>query len=229
MAVESRLAVLPGLIDHTLLRPEAGLSEIKQLCAEARQYQFHAVCVNPIWVSVVRVALRGSEIRVVSVAGFPLGATRTDIKVAETCAAADEGADEIDMVGMIGLLRDKRLSEFEADIRKVRRNLPASVELKVIIEANLLTPSAIEAGIDCAVNAGAQFVKSGTGFFGPCTVEQISHLVRSSGGRIKVKASGGIRTLEGCRQMLAAGADRIGTSASIAIMKEWGELHQTSL
>lgn len=229
MTVESRLAVLPELIDHSLLKPEAGLFEIEQLCAEARQYQFHAVCVNPIWVSAALEMLRGSEIRIVAVVGFPLGATRTDIKVAEACAAADDGADEVDMVGMIGLLRDNRLSEFEADIRKVRRNLPTSVELKVIIEASLVSPTALLAGLECAVTAGAQFVKTGTGFFGPCTVEQISQMVRPSSGRIKVKASGGIRTLEGCRQMLIAGADRIGTSASVSIMKEWAELHRASL
>ena len=168
--------------------------------------------------------LKGTDIKVVSVAGFPLGGSRTDIKVAEACAAVEDGANEIDMVGSIGLLRDDRFAEVTADIRKVRRNLPDSVTLKVILEVSLLTPGQVRNGVEAVINGGAQFVKTGTGFFGPCTTEQVAQLVGFASGRIQVKAAGGIKTLKECRALLEAGASRIGSSASVAIMQELGGL-----
>ena len=220
MPIEPLLQQLNRRIDHTLLKPEAGEKDIRRLCDEAIQYNFHAVCVNPVWVNQASEWLAGSGAVVVSVAGFPLGASRTDIKVAEACASSDDGASEIDMVAQIGFLKDGRLAEVEADIRKVRRNLPESTVLKVILEARLLTADQMRAGLECCVSAGAQFVKTGTGFFGPCMAKDVELLSRQSAGRVQVKASGGIRTLVQARQMLAAGAARLGTSASVTIMRE---------
>ena len=207
-------------IDHTLLRPEAGSADICRLCDEAHRYSFFAVCVNTLWVRLAVECLGGTDVKVVSVAGFPLGASRTDIKVAEASAAIGDGAEEIDMVATVGLLRDDRFAEMEADIRKVRRNLPDSVTLKVILEVGLLTPGQIRNGVEAVINAGAQFVKTGTGFFGACTTEQVLLLSGLSEGRIQIKAAGGITTLSQCRAFLEAGASRIGSSGSVAIMQE---------
>ncbi len=214
------LSTLPPLIDHTLLKPEATEKEIVALCQEAIEYRFGAVCVNPCDVALAAENLRGTKIGIVSVVSFPLGKCRTETKVIEALSAVDDGATEIDMVADRGLLIDNRLSEYEADIRKVRRNLPPAVILKVILEVGLLTPMQIEQAVEMSVNAGAEFVKSSTGFFGGCTVEQIETLTRLVGGRIKVKASGGIRTLDTCQLMIAAGAERIGTSAGVSIFRE---------
>jgi deoxyribose-phosphate aldolase len=203
-----------------LLKPDASEEDIRRLCAEAVRYNFHSVCVNPIWVSEASTRLSGSSVVVVSVASFPLGASRTDIKVAEACAAAEDGATEIDMVAQIGWLKDGRFSDVESDIRKVRRNMPEPVVLKVILEVGLLTPDQLRAGVECCVGAGAQFAKTGTGFFGPCTAKQVGLFGQCSSGRVQIKASGGIRSLLQARQMLEAGASRLGTSASVAIMQE---------
>lgn len=220
MPDSSVLHDLARRIDHTLLRPEAGSADIRRLCDEARRYSFFGVCVNPIWVRLAVECLEDTDIKVVSVAGFPLGASRTDVKVAEACSAVDDGAKEIDMVGPIGLMRDDRFAEVEADIRKVRRNLPDSVTLKVILEVGLLTTAQIGNGVEAVVNAGAQFVKTGTGFVGPCTTEQVVQLFDLSAGRTQVKAAGGIKTLGQCRALLEAGASRIGSSGSVAIIQE---------
>jgi deoxyribose-phosphate aldolase len=206
--------------DHTLLRPEAGEADIRRLCDEARRYSFFGVCINPLWVRLAVECLDSTDIKVVSVSGFPLGGSRTDIKVAEACSAVEDGALEIDMVAPIGLMRDDRFADVEADIRKVRRNLPNPVTLKVILEVGLLTHRQIRNGVEAVINAGAQFVKTGTGFFGPCTTEQVVQLVDLSAGRTQVKAAGGIKTLGQCRALLEAGASRIGSSGSVAIIKE---------
>lgn len=227
--MDERLARLPGLIDHTLLKPDAGAREIKTLCHDASHFGFGTVCVNPCRVAQAVQLLSGTNIGVTTVVAFPLGNSKTEIKVAEAIAAVDDGGVEIDLVANAGLLIDNRPNEYEADIRKVRRNLPESIVLKVIIEVNLLMPVQIEMAVSAAINAGAQYVKSGTGFAGVCTVEQIEQLVRYARGQIRLKASGGIRTLGVCRQLLSAGADRIGSSASVAIMKEWEELRRASL
>ncbi|MBI5266799.1 MAG: deoxyribose-phosphate aldolase [candidate division Zixibacteria bacterium] len=224
MSGDPLLSGLNRRIDHTLLKPEAGAKDIRRLCDEALQYHFHAVCVNPVWVRQASDWLTGSDVVVVAVAGFPIGANRTDIKVAEACASAEDGATEIDMVAQIGLLRDGQMAEVEADIRKVRRNLPEPVMLKVILEVGLLTAEQMGSGVECCVNAGAEYVKTSTGFFGPCTAVQVGWLSRCSAGRIGVKASGGIRTLEHARLMIEAGAGRLGTSAGVTIMQELARL-----
>jgi len=206
--------------DHAALHPEVNEQSVVRLCEEAREHQFYSVAVNPAWVPLARSELKGSGVRILTVSGFPLGANRMDIKVLEAAEGVEDGADEIDMVANIGWLTEGRFVEAEGEIAKVRINLPHEVVLKVIIEAGKLTEAQQVEATEAVVNGGAQYVKTSTGFFGGATVEQVQTLHRAAEGRIKVKASGGIRTAEQCRRLLAAGAERLGSSASVAIMHE---------
>jgi len=206
--------------DHAALKPEVNEAAIRRLCHEAREYEFYSVAVNPIWVITARDALRGSKVKILSVSGFPLGASRTDIKVLEAVKGVRDGAHEIDMVANIGWLAASRFHQAEEEIAKVRKALPYNVVLKVIIEAGCLTEKQQVEATKAVINGGAQFVKTCTGFFGGATVEQVRTLYNAAVGQIEVKASGGIRTLEQCRQLLEAGATRLGSSVSVAIMKE---------
>lgn len=214
------LANLCRRFDHALLYPEADEAAICNLCLEACQYQFFSVAVNPVWVSVAVRELRGSEVKVLSVAGFPLSASRTDVKIFEAIKGVADGAREIDMVANVGWLVSDRFGEVEKEIREVREHLPYNVVLKVIIEAGKLTQEQQIAATKCVVNGGAQFVKTCTGFFGGATVEQVRTLHAAAGGQIEVKASGGIKTLDHCRELLSAGAARLGSSSSVSIMGE---------
>jgi deoxyribose-phosphate aldolase len=184
------------------------------------QHRFYAVAVNPVWVSTAVEELHGSDVKILSVAGFPLSAARTDVKLFEAIKGVSDGAQEIDMVANVGWLVSERYSEVETEIAEIRRNLPYNVVLKVIIEAGKLSHDQQIEATKCVVNAGAQFVKTCTGFFGGATVEQVRTLHQTAAGKIEVKASGGIRTLAQCRELLAAGATRLGSSSSVAIVKE---------
>jgi len=210
--------------DHAALQPEVSEPDVRRLCEEALQYRFFAVAVNPVWVRTAADVLRGSPVKILSVAGFPLSAARTDVKLYEAVRGVKDGAHEIDMVANIGWLVSGRYEEVEAEIDEIRRNLPYNVVLKVIIEAGKLTPEQQVEATKCVVNGGAQFVKTCTGFFGGANVEQVATLFQAADGRIEVKASGGIRTLEQCRDLLAAGATRLGSSSSVAIMEELASL-----
>ena len=194
---------------------------IRKLCAEAREYEFYSVAVNPVWVKAARDALRETGVKILSVSGFPLGASRTDVKVIEAAKGVSDGAHEIDMVANIGWLAANRFYQAEKEITEVRKALPHNVILKVIIEAGCLNKAQQIEAIKVVINGGAQFVKTCTGFFGGATVEQVRTLHDAAGGQIEVKASGGIRSLEQCRQLLEAGATRLGSSASVAIMQEF--------
>ncbi|HVP06515.1 MAG TPA: deoxyribose-phosphate aldolase [Candidatus Acidoferrum sp.] len=207
-------------IDHAALQPQVDETAITQLCKEAIEFNFYAVAVNPAWVKQAAEELEGTDVNIVSVSGFPLGASRSDIKVAEAMEAVYDGAHEIDMVTNIGWLASDRFLEVEAEIRKVRRNLPDDIVLKVIIEAGKLTPAQQVEATKAVINGGAQFVKTCTGFFGGATVQQVKTLATVANGKIEIKASGGIRTIEDCRKLLAAGATRLGSSASVAIIRE---------
>ena len=212
---------LPRRFDHAALKPEVTEADIIALCDEAAEHDLFGVAVNPVWVSPCRERLTGSRVHVVGVAGFPLGANRTDIKIEESVRAVSDGAQEIDMVANVGLLADNRFAEAENEICAVRRSLPFNVLLKVIIEAGLLTEKQQHEATRAVVNGGAQFVKTSTGFFGGATVEQVQVLVKAAKGEVEVKASGGIRTLEDARMMLEAGATRLGSSSSVGIVREW--------
>ncbi len=219
-------------IDHTLLAPEATPERIDALCDEAVRYGFAGVCVHPIYVK--RVAKRLSSIRasdanahrpaVVSVAGFPLGANKTETKVFEARRATDDGATEIDMVIPLGALIAGDQTAVRRDIEAVARVVHETVRggiLKVILEAAALTTDQIAAACQCCKDGGADFVKTSTGYHpaGGATVEQV-RLLRRFGSPLLVKASGGLRTASAAVAMLEAGADRLGTSAGVAIMEE---------
>ncbi|MEK7775291.1 MAG: deoxyribose-phosphate aldolase [Candidatus Zixiibacteriota bacterium] len=213
---------IAACIEHTLLKPNVSETEIVRLCDEAQMNGFLAVCVNPYWVTTAVAHLKGSPVKVVTVAGFPLGANEPEIKIRESLFAAERGATEIDVVANIGLLVSGHLAQAEEELEELRRQLPASVGLKVIIESSLLTTELQMDAVRMAINSGAQFVKSGTGFQGPVTVEQIQVMTMAAHGEILIKASGGIRTAHQCQQLIGAGASRIGTSSGVEIMRDLG-------
>jgi len=206
--------------DHAALMPQTTEADIVTLCREAMEHDFYAVAINPVWVALARETLADSRVRILTVCGFPLGASRTDIKQIEALKGVYDGAHEIDMVANIGWLQADDFISAEREIAQIRDNLPHNVALKVIIEAGILTDQRQIEATKAVINGGAQFVKTSTGFFGGATVEQVLRLVETAAGRVEVKASGGIRTLKQCRQMLEAGATRIGSSSSVSIIKE---------
>lgn len=214
-AVETGLA---GMIDHTLLRPDATRADIVALCEEARTHRFASVCVNSTWVPLARALLAGSEVKICAVVGFPLGAMTPTAKAYEAREAVRQGAHEIDMVINIGALKSRDYETVFEDIcRVVKAAAPALV--KVILETGSLTED--EKVIACSLSklAGAAFVKTSTGFGkGGATVEDVALMRRVVGPKMGVKASGGVRTAEQVKQMAAAGATRIGASASVAIV-----------
>ena len=216
-------SILAAKIDHTLLKPDAGESDIIRLCDEARQYGFASVCINPSWVRLCASMLKDSPSRVCTVIGFPIGANRTDVKVKETEFAATDGADEFDMVLHLGRLRDGDFAYVEHDIRQVVQTARAvrdGAVVKVILETALLDETLIADACGIVLDAGADFVKTSTGFSaaGGATVKAVRLMRRVVGDRCGVKASGGIRTRETARVMIDAGADRIGASASIQLL-----------
>src|ERR1051325_1746009 len=212
---------LAALIDHTLLKPQASAADIRRLCQEARRYQFVAVCVNPYWVPRAVAELAGSPVRVATVAGFPLGANTTIVKVTEAEAAIRYGAHEVDMVLNIGELSGGNLDAVQNDIADVVAAAHARGALvKVILETALLTDEQKTAACSLSKEAGADFVKTSTGFSTHGATAHDVALMRSAvGPEMGVKASGGIRTLEDLQAMRAAGANRIGTSAGAHIIE----------
>jgi len=215
---------LAAMIDHTLLRPEATAADIDRLCDEAARFEFVAVCVNPIWVARCVKRLGGTPVCVASVAGFPLGASRSEIKVDEARRAIEDGAVEVDMVIRVGDLIDGHVSAVRDDIAAVAGAVHAASKqniLKVILETAALSEQQIIAGCRCAAEAGADFVKTSTGFHpsGGATVEAVQ-LLRANARGMKVKAAGGIRTLESALAMIRAGADRLGCSSSMQIVQQ---------
>ena len=210
-----------ALIDHTLLKPEATESDIRKVCAEARQYGFASVCVNPCWVRLVAEELAGCATRACAVVGFPLGANTMEIKAAETAAAIRDGAQEIDMVLNVGELRGGNADAVQADIGTVVEAAHAcGAIVKVILETALLSDPQKVAACELAKAAGADFVKTSTGFGSAgATVEDVALMRRTVGPSMGVKASGGVRTLEDLKKMVAAGASRVGASASVKIVE----------
>jgi deoxyribose-phosphate aldolase len=212
---------IAALIDHTILKPEATRADVVKICREAREYQFASVCVNPYWVPVVKAELAGSSVKVCTVIGFPLGATSTEGKVCETAAALRAGAQEIDMVMNVGALRSGDTDTVKTDIQSVVRVAhQAGALVKVILETALLDDTQKTVASQIAKSAGADFVKTSTGFStSGATVHDIALMRAAVGPNIGVKASGGIRTLQDVQAMTAAGATRIGASASVKIVE----------
>lgn len=213
---------LASLIDHTLLRPEASEAQVEQLSGEAISMGFAAVCVNPGWVASAARKLRGSQVKVATVVGFPLGATLARAKRAEADGALLAGAREIDMVMNVGALRSGDLERVENDIRGVVEVChPAGAIVKVILENAYLSDPEKVAACQTAERAGADFVKTSTGFGPSGATEADVRLMRATvGPKMGVKAAGGIRTLANALNMLKAGANRLGTSAGVSILRE---------
>ncbi|MPW39715.1 deoxyribose-phosphate aldolase [Thermococcus sp. 101 C5] len=209
-------------IDHTNLKPYATKEDIIKLCEEAKKYGFYAVCVNPYRVKLAKEQLEGTGIKVASVIGFPLGATPTEVKVFEAKKALEDGADELDMVINIGALKDKDYEYVKNDIAEVVKVAhEKGAVVKVIIETCYLTDEEKEIACKLAMEAGADFVKTSTGFgTGGATVEDVRLMRRIVGDKLGVKAAGGIRTYEQAMAMIEAGANRIGTSSGVKIVEE---------
>ena len=211
-----------AMIDHTLLKPDASLAEVETLCREAAQFGFATVCVNPTWVAACARLLKGTAVKVTSVVGFPLGATTPDVKNYETRRALFDGAGEIDMVINVGALKSGDLRMVERDIEAVAGPCrEAGAVSKVIIEAALLTDDEKVTACTLAKAAGADYVKTSTGFGpGGATVADVALMRRVVGDQMGVKAAGGVRDLESVKAMVAAGATRIGASAGVRIVQE---------
>jgi len=211
---------LARLIDHTLLKPDATLDQIERLCDEAKQYGFASVCVNPGYVKLCAGRLGSTSVKVCTVIGFPLGATSTEAKVCEAQQAIRDGAQEVDMVINIGMLKSGEESYVESDIRSVVNVAKQSgVVTKVILETALLTDDEKRRACGLAKQAGADFVKTSTGFAkGGATARDVLLMRKAVGASMGVKASGGIRTTEDARALIANGASRLGTSASVQIV-----------
>ena len=205
-------------IDHTILKPDASRQEIAQLCAEAKEYRFAAVCVNPWHVSYAARNLSGSGVAVAAVAGFPLGANTAAVKVFEAGEAVENGAAEVDMVINIAALKDGLIKTVSDEISRVRRTIDKAL-LKVILETGLLTPDEKRLAAQIAIESGADMLKTSTGFFGGATEDDVV-LLREGSPSIGIKASGGIRDAEFALRLLAAGATRLGTSSAIKIIGE---------
>jgi deoxyribose-phosphate aldolase len=219
---------LARYIDHTLLKPEATQADIDRLCAEAAEYGFAAVCVNPTWVRRCSANLRGTPVTVASVVGFPLGASTPEIKAMETRRALRDGAREIDMVINVGALKSGDFDLVGADIAKVAEACHEVGALcKVIIEAGLLTDEEKVIASWLARKAKADYVKTSTGFgAGGATVHDVALMRETVGPEMGVKASGGVRTVEDVEEMIAAGATRIGASAGVQIVSGEGSVDE---
>lgn len=210
---------LAKLIDHTILKPVATQEDIRTLIEEARQYGFFSVCINPFWVAYAKELLKGSDVKVCTVVGFPLGANTTAVKVYETQDALKNGADEIDMVINIGALKARDYKTVLEDIKAVRRACEGHV-LKVIIETSQLTDEEKVKACELSAEAGADFVKTSTGFTGGgATAADVALMRKSIPAHMQVKASGGVRTREDFDAMVAAGATRIGASSGVKIIE----------
>ncbi len=213
---------LASMIDHTLLKPEATPEEVEQICKEAIEFEFASVCINPAFVKVAKEKLHGSNVKVCSVIGFPLGATTTKSKVCEAEEAIINGAQEVDMVISIGMLKSRDHEYVENDIRAVVNVAHSNGAIvKVIIETCLLTDEEKEKACLLAKNGGADFVKTSTGFNrGGATTADVALMRKTVGNKMGVKASGGVRSYDDAISMIESGATRIGTSSGVKIVLE---------
>ena len=230
---------IASMIDHTILAPQAGVSDIEKICKEAAENHFASVCINPSYVELAAELLKNSGVKVCTVVGFPLGATPSSVKAFEARKCIQNGADEVDMVINIGAAMDGRFSEVGKDIADVvdasrdeGKRLGKTIVVKVILETCFLSDKAVESCCLCAKKAGADFVKTSTGFATPkdkdgkplpngATAHHVALMRKTVGKDMGVKASGGIRSSQTAIEMIEAGANRIGTSSGIAIIKDF--------
>lgn len=217
---------LAKMIDHTLIKPTATKNDVKKLCKEAEKHSFGRVCVNSAYVSLANQLLRRTDVKVVSTAGFPFGSSLPEVKAFEARKAMENGASEIDMVINIGALKSGDYDTVKRDIEMVvdvKRSHGNDLVIKVIIETSYLTKEEKVIACKIAKEAGADFVKTSTGFVGGATVEDVRLMRETVGRDMGVKAAGGIRTLKEALAMIEAGANRIGTSTGVAIIEELPE------
>ncbi len=208
------------LVDHTLLRADAKREEIAKLAEEAKEFSFASVCINPTWVSYASELLKDSSVKVCTVIGFPLGANTPEVKAFETTNAIENGAEEVDMVINISALKEKNDELVERDVRAVVEAAKGKALVKVIIETCLLTDEEKVRACELSVKAGADFVKTSTGFStGGATVEDVALMRKTVGENVGVKASGGVRNLKDVENVVTAGANRIGTSSGVKIVQ----------
>jgi len=214
---------IASIIDHTLLKPDATEKDIKKVCREALTYGFVSVCINPFWVKLVSRLLQNSTVKTCTVIGFPLGSNAPEVKAFETRNAVMNGAEEVDMVINIGALKSGKYEEVKRDIEGVVKASGPHVMVKVILETGLLTDEEKIKGSVLAMEAGADFIKTSTGFGpGGATAYDVALMRKAVDGCLGVKAAGGIRSYEKTVEMLKAGATRIGASASVQIVKRQG-------
>ncbi|OEH94334.1 deoxyribose-phosphate aldolase [Bacillus solimangrovi] len=214
------MSEIANMIDHTLLKPEALKEQVVKIAEEAKEYNFASICVNPTWVETAAELLKGSDVKVCTVIGFPLGANTPEVKAFETKDAIEKGAHEVDMVINIGALKDKNDELVERDIRAVVEAAKGKALTKVIIETCLLTEEEKVRACELSVKAGADYVKTSTGFAGGgATPEDVALMRKTVGPDIGVKASGGVRNLEDAKAVIEAGATRIGASSGVSIVK----------
>lgn len=208
------------MIDHTLLKQDATKEQVEKICAEAKEYTFASVCVNPTWVKISAELLTGTPVKVCTVIGFPLGASTPETKAFETTDAINNGAGEIDMVLNVGALKSQDLDLVKRDIEAVVNAAKGKAIVKVILETCLLTKEEIKVASQLSKDAGADFVKTSTGFStGGATFEDVALMREVVGPDLGVKASGGVRSLEDVQKMIEAGATRIGASSGVQIMQ----------
>ena len=211
-------------IDHTLLKADATEKDIKKLCKEAKEYEFFSVCINPCYVKYARKCLKGSNVKVCTVIGFPLGANNTKVKLFEAKKAIADGADEIDVVFNIGKFKEKKYAYVGKELAKIVDLCNKKVLVKVIIETCYLTKEEILKACELVYECGVDFVKTSTGFgTNGAQVEDVRLMKEACKDKLKIKASGGIKTLAQVEQFILAGAERIGTSSGINIVKEGTE------
>lgn len=219
---------LSSFIDHSLLKAEATLRDIERLCAEAKEYNFYAVCVNPCHIAPAREFLKDSNVKVCTVIGFPLGANTKEAKLYEAMDAQLKGADELDIVMNIGLARS---GEWDSLYRELRDIILATEGLvhKIIIETGLLNEDQIKKATEIVIKAGAEFIKTSTGFTARgVTLDDLRIIKEIAGNSLKIKASGGIRTLKQAIELINAGASRLGTSSGVEIMNEFNNYGKIS-
>ena len=212
---------LSKYIDHTILKPDATSEEVKKVCSEAKEYNFASVCINPYYARLVSSELEGTKIKTCVVIGFPLGANTKEVKAFEASNAVANGAQEVDMVINIGALKDKMYDVVENDIKAVVESVKGKALVKVIIECCLLTNEEKVMACSLSLKAGTDFVKTSTGFStSGAKTEDVKLMRKTVGENIGVKAAGGIRDYKTTMEMISAGANRIGASAGIVIVKE---------
>lgn len=219
MTREEWIKMIANMIDHTALKPDTPKKAIETLCEEAKANGFYSVCVNPTWVAYAAELLKGTDVDVCTVIGFPLGASTSEVKAFETEDAINNGATEIDMVLNVGKLKSGEIEAVKDDIQAVVDATKGQALVKVIIETCLLSDEEKVTACELAVAAGANYVKTSTGFStGGATIEDIALMRKTVGSNIGVKASGGVRDVKTAQAMVKAGASRIGASASVAIV-----------